>query len=873
MKLTQWNVALCGLVLMASVAMSCKDTSTIGQNVAAPPEWSGSMQVSLLADKVVPVGTVSVSIEGKTLKVTYQMSDGWSLASTHLDIRDDWTQIPQTKTHNPIPGQFLYKGDHSAGTSTATYEAPITWDPGVRLYVAAQADVRSGAGVSSGAWGEGTRFTPRGNWGTYFVFTPTVQGVVEEGDNWQLRRVAGVSGDGTNQAFDDSVYLVQSQGGIAAVPLPEVIRENLQEIDEADQVLVISQKITNGIVASIAAGALTPEIAAIAEPADSALAGGTGPLSGCSDRYVNFDRSISRSPKVEPQTWELGENVDASLTFSADISLQATAGIQLAIRRFRLFRWCIPFAARFVDVHASASASLGTEAVVEGEIQYSDAFQKRFKPVDLFYIPFMAGPIPVWLGFDLPLSIGLDLSARLAATGRYTANQAASYSLSYVCTTSGCTGSRTYQLPTPVFTVGLSGSVEISPWADVGLRGYLYTAEFASAKIGFRPYLRGDLWGYLGNDCGDADADGSPDGVRALTFDLDFEPTVNREFIFFGKDSFGQLWTGGRRHLLFRDLTTSTAMSPMFAGAASTGVATPTTYSLSMRRCWPYSDAVSYRMEWGDGSVSQGSGSPTAATELTHAWTGPGTYAANAVSVSDAHGRSLGRATARAIEVRAPSGGVPGAGLHLWLRGDAGVVADGAGRVSTWQDQSTNGHHASMSALTRQPQLVSNALHGKPVLRFFGTQSLSFASPVSPTQFSVFVVGLNRKASFASMILGPGGSSPNNQLRWESSTEVLFVGTDNNLPVITSNIGDTRVYHALSAVYDGATMTVFRDGGARSTHAFATTGPWTFASIGSYYSSEFLEGDLAEIIVYDRPLSTAERDQVQTYLRDKYGLP
>lgn len=873
MKLKKWKGLLCGLVFLAGATSGCKDDNTVGQNVVSPPEWSGSMQVPLLADKNVPVGTVSVSIDGETLKVTYETTGGWSLASTHLDVRDDWTKIPQTKTHNPIPGHFLYKGDHATGTSTVAYEVPITWDPGVRLHLAAQADVRSGAGASAGAWGEGTRFTPRGNWGMYFVFTPTVQEVIDEGDNWELRRVAGVSGDGTNQPFDDSVYLVQSQDGIAAVPLPAVIRDNLQEVDEADQVLVISQKITNGIMASIAAGELTPEIAAIAELGDSVLAGGPSPLRHCSDRYVNFDRTFSRSPKLDPQTWQLGKNVDASLTFSADITFQAGAGIQLAIRRFHLFRWCIPFAARFVDVHASASASLGTEAVVEGEIQYSDTFQQRLRAVNLLYVPFMAGPIPVWLGFDLPLSIGLDLSARLVATGRYTANQTASYSLNYVCTTHGCTGTRTYQLPTPVFTVGLSGSVEISPWADVGLRGYLYSSQFASAKIGFRPYLRGDLWGYLGNDCGDADADGVPDSVRALTFDLDFEPTVNREFVFFGKEDFEQIWTGERRHMSFRDLTTSTAMSPMFAGAASTTVSTPTTYSLSMRRCWPYSDAVTYRMEWGDGSVSQGSGAPTAATALTHAWAGPGTYAANAVSVSDAHGRSLGQATARSIEVRAPSGGVPGTGLHLWLRADAGVVADGSGLVSTWQDQSSNGRHASMPTLARQPQLIGNALNGRPVLRFGGAHSLSFSTLVGPTQFSVFFVGLNRKTSFASMILGPGGSSPNNQLRWESGTEALFVGTSNELPVVTSTIGDTRVYHALSAVYDGASMTVFRDGAVRSTHAFSTTGPWTFASVGSYYSSEFLEGDLAEIIIYDRPLTAAERDQVQTYLRDKYGLP
>ena len=46
------------------------------------------------------------------------------------------------------------------------------------------------------------------------------------------------------------------------------------------------------------------------------------------------------------------------------------------------------------------------------------------------------------------------------------------------------------------------------------------TEWLAYAQVGVRPYLRGDLWGYYGNACGDADSNGVNETVNALTFDL-----------------------------------------------------------------------------------------------------------------------------------------------------------------------------------------------------------------------------------------------------------------------------------------------------------------------------------------------------------------
>jgi hypothetical protein len=216
---------------------------------------------------------------------------------------------------------------------------------------------------------------------------------------------------------------------------------------------------------------------------------------------------------------------------------------------------------------------------------------------------------------------------------------------------------------------------------------------------------------------------------------------------------------------------------------------------------------------------------------------------------------------------------LPRTGLLLWLRADAGVTSSG-GRVSRWLDQSGNGFVASMTAAARQPSFVGGALNGQPVIRFSGAQSLGLSPFVSPTRFTVLVVGKNSNTSETfSMILGPGGNAPNNQLRWENGSQALLVGTGNNLPVTTSNVGNTRAYHTLSATYDGTTMYVFYNGTATSGNNFTTTGPWTLAQIGAWYSTYFMNGDVAEILMYDHALSGSDLSGATAYLRSKYNLP
>jgi len=215
---------------------------------------------------------------------------------------------------------------------------------------------------------------------------------------------------------------------------------------------------------------------------------------------------------------------------------------------------------------------------------------------------------------------------------------------------------------------------------------------------------------------------------------------------------------------------------------------------------------------------------------------------------------------------------LPASGSLLWLRADLGVTQS-AGQVTAWVDQSGHGLDGIMDLPSREPALVPSGWNGLPVIRFDGAQSLYLKDTIAPTAFTVFVAGRNRNLTDAhGIFLGPGGDTANNQFRWENGSSVLIVGLGNGLPETVFEFGDTRAFHVLGARYDGSNLTVSRNGTQVGSAHFTTTGPWQIRQVGGWFSSDFMVGDLAEILVYERALSEADTELTNSYLLQKYGM-
>jgi len=213
------------------------------------------------------------------------------------------------------------------------------------------------------------------------------------------------------------------------------------------------------------------------------------------------------------------------------------------------------------------------------------------------------------------------------------------------------------------------------------------------------------------------------------------------------------------------------------------------------------------------------------------------------------------------------TGASPGdiSNLVLWL--DASDIdadgdtndnpADGAD-VTIWADKSGKGNDAAGSTV---PSYSTSAINGKAVMHFQPNEYLVGQNGFEPNiTATVFIAGvLHSRAGDSSVVIfstqpSGGTDSARRGLCVSVIKESTVIKTDRGMtfpdnPVRLSNpylVVDVDTGNVDSNAFNIARFT---DGGAND-----------------------LNGDIAEIIVYDRELTTAEKNEVASYLAQKYGL-
>jgi len=499
---------------------------------------------------------------------------------------------------------------------------------------------------------------------------------ISSGTDWNLIAIRGIATDDGGVAYSTNVYVVKNSSGITNSPLPLDIRSDLNDTTAGAKVFAVSQTIVDEIVASQQIGELTPVLEEIAEPwltptpiPDFAQAPASQSpneadfLHKCSNKSASRSRSVSFNTPVTSSD-DLGEGFSGNISITGNAQGNAAISAVVEIKRFRLFGSCIPYAIKYAGAHAEGSIKIDSGTSISGTVHYSNEWQTQVAKPHLGSVDFLvAGIIPVHIGFNLPVSVGLDLQASASGSVAYNSNQAATGSFSVNCTLNGCSGSANYTVSNPQgspITGDAQSRIQPSVWAQAAVRAYLYDEWFAYAQLGVRPYVRGDLWGYYGNNCGDSDGNGTNETVDALTFDLDWQLHVTGQAAVFGGNprKWNDIWHTNRYHIGFWDLIGSEAIQPMLMGPASSLAGMATQYSAKMRPCWPYSDDVNYSISWGDNSTTNFTGSPQAWQNSSHAWPTNGTYTMSLSAQSDTHGRQLSKATSKNVQV-APGNWTP----------------------------------------------------------------------------------------------------------------------------------------------------------------------------------------------------------------------
>lgn len=176
----------------------------------------------------------------------------------------------------------------------------------------------------------------------------------------------------------------------------------------------------------------------------------------------------------------------------------------------------------------------------------------------------------------------------------------------------------------------------------------------------------------------------------------------------------------------------------------------------------------------------------------------------------------------------------------------------GDGYITTWYDQSGNKNNAIQSTTSAQPKIVDGVnsiirMNNKPVLRFDGTDdaliSNSFNNATNSTAFFVASRGANNQSFIA------------------RSTNYAILGATDLFNIYYLNKSNTAATTGADTKNSLNIYTAIRTSAINSTLA-----------IGAGSAGNFLNGNMAELIIYDGN-KLSNKTPIENNLRDYYGTP
>jgi hypothetical protein len=229
-------------------------------------------------------------------------------------------------------------------------------------------------------------------------------------------------------------------------------------------------------------------------------------------------------------------------------------------------------------------------------------------------------------------------------------------------------------------------------------------------------------------------------------------------------------------------------------------------------------------------------------------------------------------------------------GCRLWLDASdsSTITKDGSNKVSQWNDKSIYGNNITQSTSANQPVFLSNTLNGLPVVSFggsnvfmssasgFGTNN-SLSGPATMTVFYIYKKTISTNGGVFGWGLTANTLQAFGFYDDGSLSAYAYAGANN---YYTSTPSTATWYLSLYKKAGAAvnTSSAFRNGVDVSTsgHSVSNSNINGTASFNlgrwSDYSSNTLNGYIAEVIIYNRSLSTVETTQVESYLKSKWGI-
>lgn len=218
----------------------------------------------------------------------------------------------------------------------------------------------------------------------------------------------------------------------------------------------------------------------------------------------------------------------------------------------------------------------------------------------------------------------------------------------------------------------------------------------------------------------------------------------------------------------------------------------------------------------------------------------------------------------------------------LWLdANDSSTITKSGSNISTWRDKSSGGFNATNGASTGPTTVTSG---NRTYLSFNGTTNfLQTTLTISGNTHSILIV---YKPS-------ANNASSNSLLRAQASKYIVFpyytgglknsyISNFETLPGTTIDAANspldpsasTSVHNVVAITIASGSQAIFNNGTSRATATAALDSGLSQAFyIGAFNGvSQYYTGELAEVIIYTRTITSAERIQLEGYLAWKWGL-
>jgi len=219
-------------------------------------------------------------------------------------------------------------------------------------------------------------------------------------------------------------------------------------------------------------------------------------------------------------------------------------------------------------------------------------------------------------------------------------------------------------------------------------------------------------------------------------------------------------------------------------------------------------------------------------------------------------------------------------GLTMWCEASELSLNDGDA-VQTFTDLSGNNHSPTQAVLAKRPTYKTNIINGHAALLFDGLTDgngdvlrVGFTRALPQTVFAVFQVvtpadtkiifsGYDNPGRLSAYLYSTGGSG----LRISSGVDLEYpaAGTDTwQIWVFEYNGASSNIYKAGSVVKSGNAGTSVENG--------ITIGASPYFERFGTNAGTCINMYLASQLIYDRILTTSERNAVGAWLAEKYGL-